>query len=69
MANSMLRSVIVYRSAWADTSVSSSSCPIRWPPSPRASTVRAPSTVSVVVELMTEYDADSVMYPAVARAR
>jgi len=50
----MFRSVIVYRSACADTSMSTSNCSIRFPCSPSASTVRAPSTVSVRVELITE---------------
>ena len=50
-----------YRSACAETATSSSPSAIRLPPSRSASTVRAPSTVSVRVELIREYVAPSAM--------
>ena len=47
----------VYFSASNDFLMSWSIWPIRSSPSPSASTVRAPSTVSVSVALISEYDA------------
>jgi hypothetical protein len=59
--NSRFRRVIVYRSACADTAMSSSPARTRRSRMPSASTVRAPSTVSVRVVLIREYVEPSVM--------
>ena len=49
----------MYRSAAYDPAMSRSTCSIRDCPSRSASTVRAPSTVSVREALILEYDACS----------